>query len=74
MKISVNLYSKKNIWKLFLILLALIISTLSLWITNKLVKKLEIEERKKVELWAEGMRQLASTENLNQDISFLFGN
>ncbi len=72
MKISVNLYSKKNIWKLFLILLALIISTLSLWITNKLVKKLEIEERKKVELWAEGMRQLASTENLNQDISFLF--
>ena len=72
MKLSINLYSRKNIWKTFLLVLALIISSLSLWITNNLVKKLEIEERKKVELWAEGMRQLASNENLNQDISFLF--
>ncbi|MGQ9846283.1 MAG: sensor histidine kinase [Bacteroidales bacterium] len=37
-----------------------------------MVKKLKVEERKKVELWAEAMRQLASNENLNQDISFLF--
>lgn len=72
MKLSINLYSRKNIWKTILLVLALIISSLSLWITNNLVKKLEIEERKKVELWAEGMRQLASNENLNQDISFLF--
>lgn len=72
MKLPINIYSHKNIWKSILLVLALIISSLSLWITNNLVKKLEIEERKKVELWAEGMRQLASNENLNQDISFLF--
>lgn len=72
MKFSINLYSRKTLLKILLLVLAIIISLFSLLITNNLVKKLENEERKKVELWAEGMRQMASTENLNQDISFLF--
>ncbi len=67
-----NLYSVKTWWKIGLLLFALAIASSSLFITQNLVKKLEYEERKKVELWAEGMRQLASNENLNQDISFLF--
>jgi signal transduction histidine kinase len=37
-----------------------------------LVKKLEQEERKKIELWAEGMKALANTQNPNQDIGFIF--
>ncbi len=67
-----NLYSIKSLWKLGLLIFAVLIAFSSLFITRNLVKKLEHEERKKVELWAEGMKQLASTENLNQDISFLF--
>lgn len=67
-----NLYSVKTWWKIGLLLFAIAITSSSLFITQKLVKKLEYEERKKVELWAEGMRLLASNENLNQDISFLF--
>lgn len=69
---GLNLYSVKTWWKIGLLLFAVAIASSSLFITQKLVKKLEHEERKKVELWAEGMRQLASNENLNQDISFLF--
>ncbi|NSW44541.1 MAG: HAMP domain-containing histidine kinase [Bacteroidales bacterium] len=72
MNFRINLYSRKTLWKTTLLIFAIIISSFSLIVTNNLVKKLEYEERKKVELWAEGMRQLASTENLNQDISFLF--
>jgi len=72
MNFQINLYSRKTFLKIALLILAFLISSFSLLITNSLVKKLEHEERKKVELWAEGMRQLASTENLNQDISFLF--
>lgn len=50
----------------------MIIGISSLWVTNNLVNKLELEERKKIELWAEGMKSLANTENLNQDIGFIF--
>lgn len=67
-----NIYSRKQTWKLLLFIVAIIIGISSLWITNNLVKKLSAEERKKVELWAEGMKQLARTENPNQDISFVF--
>ena len=53
-------------------MVAVLIGISSLWITNKLVKDLSIEERKKVELWAEGMKQIVRNENPNQDISFVF--
>ncbi len=71
-----NIYSKKQRWKLFLIIAALIIGILSLWYTNILVKKLSEEERKKVELWAKGQEELANfNENTNfeqEEISFIF--
>jgi K+-sensing histidine kinase KdpD len=68
----VNIYSRKQIWKFLLLAVAVLIGLSSLWITNKLVKELSIEERKKVELWAEGMRQIARNDNPNQDINFIF--
>jgi nitrogen-specific signal transduction histidine kinase len=66
-----NIYSKKPTWKLLLFITAVIIGIASLWYTNVLVRKLSAEERKKVELWAEGMRQVV-TENSNQDLNFVF--
>ncbi len=69
MRFSVNLYSRKTLWKISLLLIAIIISSLSLLITSNLIKKLEKEERKKVELWAEATKQLTSLENLNQEIT-----
>lgn len=67
-----NIYSRKQIWKLLLFVVAVTIGISSLWVTNSLVKKLSLEERKKIELWAKGMKALANTENPNQDISFIF--
>ena len=58
-------------WNLLIIFLAGLIGA-SLFVTNSLVKELSIEERKKIELWAEGMRQLSNIENTNKDITFIF--
>ncbi len=62
-----NTYSKKQRWKLFLVIAALIIGVLSLWYTNILVKKLSSEERKKAELWAKAMQELTCNTNEFQD-------
>lgn len=67
-----NIYSKKQTWKLLLFITAVLIGIISLWYTNVLVKKLSDEERKKVKLWAEGTRQLASNDNIDQDVSFIY--
>ena len=45
-----NIYSKKQRWKLVLSLLAILISVASVFITNKLVKELKSEETKKIEI------------------------
>lgn len=66
-----NIYKKKIRWKLFLFLCAISIGIGSLWYTNKLVKKLAIEERKKVELWAEATSLIPKTDITGESLSFL---
>ena len=66
-----NIYSKKQKWKLFLLIIAIIIGVSSYVFTNNLVKKLAIEERKKAELWALGMRQLTALDNEEKDYTFI---
>ncbi len=67
-----NIYSKKQIYKYLLLIAAILIGVLSLLYTNRLINKLSVEERKKVELWAEGMKRLTETDNQNQDYNFIF--
>ncbi len=62
-----NIYSKKQWWKLSLLIAALLIAVGSFWFTNNLTSKLAEEERKKVELWAMGMRRIAQSQNLDDD-------
>ena len=66
-----NIYSKKRTWKLVLLISAILIGIISLWYTNTLVKELSEEERKKVELWAEGTKKLINIQDPNQDFSFI---
>ena len=40
--------------------------------TNQLVSRLAVEERKRVELWANGTKFLANSEDQNADLSFVF--
>ncbi len=67
-----NIYSNKKKWKLLLFIVAVIIGLISIYYTTTLVNKLSHEERKKVELWAEGMKQLADVTDLNQNVGFVF--
>lgn len=66
-----NIYSRKQRWKILLLFCALVIAGGSYWFTKNLTKKLEREERKKVELWAEGMKQLVHNQDLSKDYSFV---
>jgi signal transduction histidine kinase len=67
----VNIYRHKTLWKLALLLFAVIIGLLSLSYTENLVKKLKEEERKKVELWAEATRQIINASDTTQNLGFL---
>src|SRR3990172_3532365 len=55
-----NIYSRKQRWKFFLLLGAVLIVIASLWYTNILVKKISDDERKKVRLWAEAIQRKAN--------------
>ena len=57
--------------KLFLLLFAVLIGMGSLFYTENLVKKLKVEERKNVKLWAEATR-LISLSDSSQNLDFLF--
>jgi len=65
-----NIYTKKLRWKLLLFVSAVIIGVSSLWYTSKLVRKLAVEERKKVELWAEAQSKITNEELSDENLSF----
>ncbi|MCE3228800.1 MAG: integral rane sensor signal transduction histidine kinase [Bacteroidetes bacterium] len=54
-----NIYTKKQRWKLVLAALAFLIVIASLWYTNNLVKRIRNDEKKKVELWAKAVQKKA---------------
>jgi two-component system, sporulation sensor kinase D len=66
----VNIYEKKQRWKYFLLVSAILIGAGSLIYTNMLVDIIEENERKQVELWAEATRILGNTDLEDHDISF----
>lgn len=65
-----DIYYRTQRWKLYLFLLAAIIGVGSLLYTNRLVRLLAFEEKKKVELWAEATRQLADVSITGMDFEF----
>ena len=65
-----NIYEKKQRWKYFLLISAIVIGAGSLVYTNLLVDIIQEDERKQVELWAEATRILGNTEMNNGDIGF----
>lgn len=61
----------KTLWRLFLLLFAILIGMSSLIYTNNLVGQLKKEERKNIELWAEATRLIALSDS-SQNVDFLF--
>jgi len=64
----VDLYSRKQRWKLVLALIAMAIVGASLWYSNRIVSKVRQEERKKVELWAEAVKNRAELVNYTEKL------
>lgn len=58
---GMNLYSRRKNWKIVLLIIAGMICIASLSYTNDLVRQLDTEERKKIELWAEATYQLVNS-------------
>jgi two-component sensor histidine kinase len=56
----VSIYSKKQQWKLWLFITAIVIVGASLLYTNTLVNKIAQDERKKVKLWADAIQKKAN--------------
>jgi len=68
--IQVKTYHIKRNWKYTLLFVAVLIGAASLYSTKSLVDKMKVEERKKMEIWAEATKHLAVNNDLNADISF----
>ena len=54
-----NIYFKKQRWKLILFLVAIFIVVTSLWYTNRLVNSIANDEKNKVTLWADAVQKKA---------------
>ena len=61
---SKKLYSSKQIWKIILSVIALLIIGVSLWYTNYIAKKIQEDERLRVKLWSETVKKQAQLVNL----------
>jgi len=66
-----NIYRQKNIWKFGLLLFAAGIGLFSFFYTYLLVRNLQTEERKKIEIWAEAIKQVISSEENGCELGFL---
>ena len=60
-------------YKIFLLIIAMLIAGATLFYTQNLVSKLQNTERQIVQLYARGIEYVANS-NSNNDISFLFDN
>lgn len=67
-----NIYTQKIRWKFLFFVMAVVIGLTSLIYTQRLVRELKTEERKKVELWAKATKQLIELDITESDFEFLF--
>jgi len=61
-----DLYSRKQRWKLVLAVIAMLIVGASLWYSNSIVERVRAEERRKVEIWAEAVQNRAELVNYTE--------
>lgn len=63
-----DLYSRKQRWKLVLATVAILIVIVSLWYSNRIVDRVREEEREKVRLWAEAVQNRAQLVNYTETL------
>jgi two-component system, sporulation sensor kinase D len=63
-----NIYARKQRWKLALAAMAFLIVIASFWYTNNLVKNISTNEKQKIELWAKAVRQKANLVKFTKEL------
>ncbi len=58
-----NTYRNKVVWKTFILICATLIGCVSLYYTNSLARNMATEEQKRMQIWAEAIRQMQISEN-----------
>ena len=71
-----DIYSRRQKWKIILLVTAILIGVGSLWYTNRLVSEIEAEERAKMELWTKAYEIILNMEgeSLNFPLSVIQNN
>ena len=66
---------KNRIFKLAVLILSIAIVIASLWYTNLVAEKVADQEKERITIWAEAIKELGikSLENPSEDVSFIFG-
>jgi two-component sensor histidine kinase len=62
-----NIYTRKKRWKLFLLAVAVLIITGSLWYTNILVRRIAEDQRNNIRTWADAIHRKAELVNYTED-------
>lgn len=62
-----NIYDSRRIWKTALIVVSVLLVTGFIYISNRLVKDLAVQERERMEIWANATKELASLGNDQMD-------
>lgn len=63
-----SIYSKKQRWKIILLILAILIIISSLWYSNRIASKIKKEEKQKVELWSQAIKEKTALIVYTQDL------
>ncbi len=63
-----DLYSRKQRWKLVLAAVAMLLVGASLWYSSRIVEGIRAEERRKVRLWAEAVQNRAQLVNYTEKL------
>jgi signal transduction histidine kinase len=53
---GIDFYSKKNTWKVFLLIIALLIGLATVWYTETFLTELRTDQRRQIEVWAEAIK------------------
>lgn len=71
MILTVDIYSRNTWWKVAFLGFCALVGAFSLYLTDKLVTKLEEREKQQIEIYAESFKYMM-TNDVNKDINFFF--
>ena len=71
MILTVDIYSRNTWWKIAFLVFCALVGAFSLYLTDKLVTKLEEREKQQIEIYAESFKYMM-TNDVNKDINFFF--